>query len=393
MKGFKVFNYTCQGESHKATDKPCQDSSSARSKSNFAVAIVSDGHGGARYFRSDKGSEIAVECTNNAIEKFVKERTTQSLFKGRKYEAFGVKPQLDHSNKEVYEALNWLTSSIIAHWHKEILIHASKTPLTEWEINNVEEKYLDEFKSKVGDEGATLEKFYGCTLIAYVQTDTYWFAFQIGDGKAVFFDTNEGDIRVSQPIPWDERCFLNKTTSICDSEASNEFRYCCCGDGSFPDVVFLGSDGIDDTYGDGDKLTDFYIRLYKEIVSTSQKKAEKVLKEDLPLISKIGSKDDMSIACVYNSNPDRNRQIYLLMSQWQIGKIHVRTSELEDKIRLLKGKINAAADFESLTESQRIEVQYAKNDLQRALDENDKLDNDVAKILSGDRILREKHNM
>lgn len=393
MTGIKAFNHTCQGESHKATDKPCQDYSDARSQSNFVVAIVSDGHGGERYFRSDKGSKIAVNCARKAIEKFVKEVKIQSLFGGMNFQSFGINPELDHSNKDVYDALNWLTSSIIAHWHKKILAHALKTPLTEWEMKHVEEKYLDEFRSKVSDEGATLEKFYGCTLMAYVQTDTFWFAFQIGDGKAVFFDTIDVDLKVSQPIPWDERCFLNKTTSICDSEASKEFRYCCCGNGNFPDAVFLGSDGIDDTYGDNDRLTDFYIRLFKEIVSTSQKKAKDVLIEDLPLISKIGSKDDMSIACVYNSNPDRDRQIYLLMSQWQISRNHRRTDELDKKINLLKSKIDGASDIDSLSEAQRIEVQYAKNDLQRAIEEKEKLENDVDKILGEDRKLREKHNM
>lgn len=393
MNGIKAFNYTCQGESHKSTDKPCQDSSFARSQRAYAVAIVSDGHGGARYFRSDKGSEIAVNITKKAIERFVAEPRTLSLLGGVDFQEFGIDPQLDYSRKEIYNALNWLTSSIIAQWHKEILSHALKTPLTEWELNHLDEKYLDEFNCAVQNEGASLEKIYGCTLMAYVQTDRFWFAFQIGDGKAVFFDTNDGDLKATQPIPWDERCFLNKTTSICDSEASKEFRYCCCGNGNFPDAVFLGSDGIDDTYGDGDKLTDFYIRLYKEIVSTSQNKAEKVLQRDLPEISKIGSKDDMSIACVYNSNQGRKLQIFLLMSQWQISKLHNRTNELENKIHLLKSKIEAVSEPEILTEAQRIEHQYAQNDLRRAQDEKDKLENDVTNIINEDRKLREKHNM
>ncbi len=393
MKGIKVFNHTCQGESHKANDKPCQDSSYARSQSNFAVAIVSDGHGGARYFRSDKGSKIAVTCTKEAIEKFVREPQIQSLLKGVKYQEFGINPQLDYSNKDIYNVLNWLTSSIIAHWHKEILSHALKTPLTEREMTNVEAKYLEEYETSIKQDGSSLEKFYGCTLMAYVQTDSFWFAFQIGDGKAVFFNINGEDIIVTQPIPWDEQCFLNKTTSLCRSTASKEFRYCCCGNGDFPDAVFLGSDGIDDTYGDRDKLTDFYIRLYKEIVLTSQNKAEQVLKRDLPVISKIGSKDDMSIACVYNSNPIRKRQIFLLMSQWQLRNLHIQTNELENKIQFLKSKIEAVNTIEKLTEQQRIELQYAKNDANRAQEEQYKLKNDISNILNENRKLRLKYKM
>ncbi len=393
MKCIKGFNYTCQGESHKATNKPCQDSSISEIHATYAMAAVSDGHGGARYFRSDIGSKIAINCTKKAIEKFVNEPKITALFKKSGFQAFGVASEVVNPNDEIYKALYWLTSSIIAQWHKKIREHALKTPLSEWEQNNVDEQYLNEFRVKVNSESASYEKIYGCTLIAYVQTEYYWFAFQIGDGKLVVFDTYEGGIKARQPIPWDERCFLNKTTSICDSEASKEFRYCCNGDGSFPEAVFLGSDGIDDTYGDGDKLTDFYIRLFKEVVSTSQNKAEKVLKRDLPIISKIGSKDDMSIACIYNSNPERKRQIYLFMLQWQITKIKERANELKEKISTLKKKIEAIPSYESLTEAQRIEIQYAKNDLNRAQEEDIKIDNDMSIILAEYKRLREKYNL
>ena len=393
MKGVKCFNYTCQGESHKVTSKPCQDSSISETRSTYAMAIVSDGHGGARYFRSDVGSRIAIDCTKRAIDKFVKEPHIKDIFDKTSLLQFGIESEVTDPHDEIYSALSWLTSSIIAQWHKEIKEHATNTKLSEWELSHIEEQYLNEFRTKIDDEDASFEKTYGCTLMAYVQTESFWFAFQIGDGKAVFFDTLEKEIRVTQPIPWDDRCFLNKTTSICDSEASKEFRYCCCGDGTFPEAVFLGSDGIDDTYGDGDKLVEFYIRLYKEVVSTSQNKAEKVLKRDLPIISKIGSKDDMSIACVYNSNQEHKKQNYLLMSQWQIARIHERTNELEKKISMLREKIEAAPHSEFLTEAQRIEIQYAKNDLNRAQEENRKLDNDISVIIARDEQLRERYNL
>lgn len=62
---------------------------------------------------------------------------------------------------------------------------------------------------------------YGCTLIAYVQTKHFWLALQIGDGRCVVLNkANEW----SQPIPWDDRCMLNMTTSLCDEDAVNEFR-------------------------------------------------------------------------------------------------------------------------------------------------------------------------
>ena len=46
--------------------------------------------------------------------------------------------------------------------------------------------------------------------------------FILAMGKCIAF--NE-DGSWHEPIPWDEKCFLNKTTSLCDSSAIDEFRY------------------------------------------------------------------------------------------------------------------------------------------------------------------------
>ena len=46
----------CQGESHKSNNKPCQDCAYAESSDLLSMAIVCDGHGGERYFRSHYGA-------------------------------------------------------------------------------------------------------------------------------------------------------------------------------------------------------------------------------------------------------------------------------------------------------------------------------------------------
>lgn len=51
----------CQGESHKATGKVCQDYAMCSTDNGIAVAVLSDGHGGSRYFRSDVGSKTIKE--------------------------------------------------------------------------------------------------------------------------------------------------------------------------------------------------------------------------------------------------------------------------------------------------------------------------------------------
>lgn len=380
MKGVGVLNHSCQGESHKASNKPCQDYSQAESKGAFAVAIVSDGHGGARYFRSDKGSELAVNIAKEAIERFIKEKSTAKLFKSEGLVQYGVNP--DASNDDAYRSLSWLVSYIIRQWNIEIVEHAKSNVITDWEREHVEDKYLTEFNNSLQSDNGSLEKIYGCTLMAYVMTEDYWFSFQIGDGKMVFFNIGEHGMEAKQLVPWDEQCFLNRTTSICDSDAASEFRFAYCGNGTFPEAVFLGSDGIDDTYGDGDRLTDFYIRLYKEIATSSPKQVLKTLESDLPRISKMGSQDDMSISCVFWKNPERRRHNALLMSQWQLAKLHKESEELEDKKTGLREKIERLKDSKELSESQRIELTYAQNDLGRVEDALEKNRKNVQTILT-----------
>ena len=89
-------------------------------------------------------------------------------------------------------------------------------------------------------------------------TDEYSFGLQIGDGKCVYIDA---DGKFSEPIPWDENCQLNVTTSICDSDAIDEFRYFVTE--NTPTAVFIGSDGIDDSYASDEELYALYRSILK----------------------------------------------------------------------------------------------------------------------------------
>ena len=390
------FYHYCQGESHKSSDKPCQDFAYAESSSEFSIAVVCDGHGGERYFRSQIGSQIAVEVTQNAVKGFLSELDNSSfklkkgapLFKGTRFSTYiADNPISEQIDKQEHQALIWLFSYIICEWNNRIAMDASRG-LTEWEQSHVEQKYKDEFLAKQQDPNATYEKTYGCTLMAFIQTKDFWIAFQIGDGKMVFFDTPNGTLNCSQPIPWDERCFLNRTTSICDSNAIERFRYCYQGDGHFPLAVFLGSDGLDDSYGDGEKLYNFYIEVLKLYIKKldnkksknkegidsfeiAKKETEKALKRDLPMISKIGSKDDMSVASIINiDNPvDTIITLFAYQEKALIESLNLH----KDKFASLESKINDLGNPELLEEAGLIELQYARNDRKRELAFIDKI--------------------
>ena len=352
----KTLNYTCQGESHKATDKVCQDYSLTQTtKEGISIAIVCDGHGGERYFRSNFGAKFAADVTLEKVLSLVY-NTGDSLFEGKPFTAVGPTRTLKDAENinNVDKSLRRLFSSIIYSWNEKIKEHASANKLTEWEKKHVPEEYLREFVL-----GNKLEKQYGATLMVYVQTPRYWFAFHIGDGKCLFFQKNP---IWSEPIPWDDNCFLNKTTSLCDSNAIEDFRYCYQGDGSFPTAVFLGSDGLDDTFGESDNLANFYIQVIKMLADHGVERTENELRISLPELSKRGSKDDMSVACVFNDDEIKdNKDLFI---RYQIERIGKKMDEVESRIDKLKIRRDSLVEYHD--EKTKIDYEYALKDLKAA---------------------------
>lgn len=308
MIGIKCFNSHCQGESHKATGKPCQDFSFSIKTEGYAIAMVSDGHGGERYFRSDVGSKIAVEVAHRCLVEFA-EGISPSLFADLPSTPVGI-------GDTYHPELQRLVEAIVVGWRNAVLEHATANPLTETEqlISNPKDDH-------------EWEKTYGCTLIATLLTPKFWLAFQIGDGKCVAID-KEGV--PYEPIPWDDKCFLNKTTSICDTDAAREFRYCIGGKESFPIAVFMGSDGIDDSFGEEENLYNFYIQLAKGFAKDGYEATIADLIATLPVLSKRGSQDDMSVAGWYEDNALSH--ISQKMSEWQLSRLKAKQESLSTKI-------------------------------------------------------------
>lgn len=360
------YSFSCQGESHKADDKPCQDASfSEVYEDGLAIAIVCDGHGGERYFRSNVGSRVATEVIRDSVKTFV-DNVDKSMFVGQPFTAEEAitSEEIVKKQNPIDKALRQLFSSIIYQWNQKIAEHAANTEISEWEQEHVPQKYLDELHTS-----ETFEKLYGCTLMVYLQTPDYWFAFHLGDGKCISFH-QEGDLW-QKPIPWDERCFLNRTTSLCDSNAINEFRYCYEGDGKFPMAVFLGSDGMDDSFGEDPNLVNFYIQVVKMLVTDGKEATIASIESELPQLSKIGSKDDMSVAFIYNF--DELKAHITDFIQYQIDIVTDGIRQTDERIKTLKNKILSMGVSINSDEKTRIEANYARQDIERAKANREKL--------------------
>lgn len=266
----KSFHISVQGASHIKKNKECQDASTSYTDETVSLAVVCDGHGGDDYVRSAIGSKYASEIAERNIRDFCSHVERDAL--------------KHHSEKLIAT----LEGSIINDWNEAVNKHFSENPLSEAEISVLSEKAKRRYLN-----GERIESAYGTTLIAVAVTTDFWFGIHIGDGKCVAVSP-EG--RFVQPIPWDDKCFLNATTSICDTDALNNFRHFYSE--KLPVAVFVGSDGIDDCFKNSQQLNSLYKTILYSFTTSEFCDAVKELKDYLPRLSAKGSGDDVSIAAV-----------------------------------------------------------------------------------------------
>jgi hypothetical protein len=309
-----------RGSSHIKKNKVCQDCSASYEDigSDSVIAVVCDGHGGDDYVRSDVGSKLGCAVAEKNIKNFLKNVAKDEF--------------LVNADK----MLNNLEASIINGWNEAIYMHWKSNPFNEAEIAVISEKarkkYIDEKR---------VESAYGTTMIAVAMTSEFWFGIHIGDGKCVVVDSESCFL---QPIPWDEKCFLNATTSICDSKAIENFRHFYSE--KLPAAVFVGSDGIDDCFQNDEQLNNLYKTVLYSFATSGFDEALTGLEEYLPRLSAKGSGDDVSIAAILDLD---------LIPQLDV----VRTFDTEkEKTRVAE---NVKKETEKMeTEKRRVEEEHAR---------------------------------
>ena len=180
--------------------------------------------------------------------------------------------------------------------------------------------------------GQRLEKAYGTTLIAACQTNHYWFGLQIGDGKCVCISQ---DGSMYEPIPWDEDCQANITTSICDSEAIEEFRYCFMTE--CPVATLMGTDGIDDSYANSEEMYVLYRSILAIFAEHGCETGENEIKAFLPGLSRKGSGDDVSIAGIVSAALSTTF-IEVLKAQCEYSNAKTQREQAEREVTLAAEK-------------------------------------------------------
>ncbi len=409
------FHKTVRGYMHVMRDIICQDCSASFAEDDdlFHIAVVADGHGSSVCMRSNIGSEMVTEIAKEELENFAsyilynrkreiakKElEELNSFLQNQKsdsyfFRMFGAEEvsfeeslaaiEMTKENGEGYDGLSFpedkevlikkLTDSIVFRWNKAVNEHFAVNPFTEQEFELAGE-YAEQYRRKM-----EIEHAYGTTLIASLRVKDFLILIQQGDGRC---DVFYGDGEVDQPIPWDENCHENVTTSMCDFDAEKRIRSCVLDLRKRKIVAcYLGTDGVEDSYRNMEGTHAFYQNLSCYIVENGTEEFEKYLEELLPEFSKRGSGDDISVAGIIDLEGiqelsefyDREIEAYHIsnmMQQYESKKISMtrkheilRQKEESARLALEKERENCREYIEKRAAANR-----EKEELERQLDQ------------------------
>lgn len=341
---YNIFCQSVQGFSHIRKDIPCEDFGKKQETDFCQIFALGDGHGDTNCPRSKIGSQYICEITIQELERFASDLTVQNWV------------QKLFSKPDAEQLMNQLITSIFGKWICAVNDEYEQNPLTEKEIIGAAE-YSEKYK-----QGHRLEHIYGTTLIAGLLTKDYLLLLQQGDGRCVVFNH---DGSVSQPIPWDDRCFANVTTSVCDVDAVASCRYHVINLSENPIIACVaGSDGVEDSFNSMDKMYVYYRNLLEFACNNDVETLEQHLADDLPVVSENGSGDDITICGVIDCEAFKEkldvmkRENRIIIIQDEINRLKERIDSMTNKLEFLKKKYDDAAEQYSVLEAKFVSMGY-----------------------------------
>ncbi|MBR1724053.1 MAG: protein phosphatase 2C domain-containing protein [Ruminococcus sp.] len=267
---FNAFSKSVMGQSHVKKNIVCQDSSAHLVTDDYAIAVVADGHGSKKHFRSNIGSKCAVEATVEVVEKFL---TSEGF-----YETF---PERRH------QVIQNIEKQVIACWNEKVNAHHDENPVT-----------VVEKKPFTHDEFAEIpvESYYGTTLIVGVMCKDFAFGFQLGDGSLV---TVLEDGTTSMPMDYNESNPANITSSMCNANAASMFAEFYQTEPRVA-AIFASTDGLYTTFGGEQAFFDYHTLIASQLIDVDKVRAS--VENNITKRTHYGTEDDISFACAVNSD-------------------------------------------------------------------------------------------
>jgi len=261
---WEVLSASARGAAHVSSGLPMQDAvrlvGDPEREDSVLVVAVADGHGDRRHFRSNVGSDYAVQVAGNVGQ------------------AFGARVGSLARAEEVTSAV------------REELIPAAEE---RWRIAVTD--HLESNPIEVAIEAPNVNDLipYGTTLLIAVVAFPWLVLCQIGDGDIVVAN----ELSVEVPVPSDESLDGLHTTSLCQVDAVEAFRHAVIDLRHQPaDVVLLATDG----FGNSQVADPWYGSVGVDIVRMARDHGIDWLRAQLPLwvercASAEGSTDDTTV--------------------------------------------------------------------------------------------------
>ena len=333
---YRSFHLSRIGASHIRKGIPCQDASLSLSCPEGEIAIVADGHGNRRHFRSARGAKLACEVARDKIISALREEALESTERDLFEE-----PDMDL-------LLTKMKREILIGWADAVYRDYEDNPWTEEELFEQEDLLSpDQFESMV--RGRNVLIAYGSTLLASFTFEGGWAAIQIGDGCVVRI---ERDGQFEWPMPESTVNDGNKTASLCMSNAMCEFRHCYGTDAGIALLVF--TDGIEKSFpSQGKEITSLLHWIWKNEKNDYESK-ENNLARTLDLITdRSTAGDDMSIAGLIDPEAeDVAPKLSKRQKELERERVLAQITEMESTIRynskrLIIEKMNAKSNDNS----------------------------------------------
>lgn len=276
---WKMAHACVRGSAHVRSGLPNQDAVQCvviggnGPSTEVAVAAVSDGHGGARHFRSQLGSSLAVHAAAHALSGFPFPRAPGT-------NGYSIDP----ARVQAVERM------IVDSWLAAVLSDLENHPLTEEELNQLQANDCPESRKAVETMPALA---YGATLLVAAATEDLILLLQLGDGEILSVGSGG---ETTRPLPADARLVGNQTTSLCQPDARRQFRSAWFSDPDLPALVLLSTDG----YANSFRSDRDFLRIGSDYLAMIQEQGIETLAEELPGIlneaSQQGSGDDITLA-------------------------------------------------------------------------------------------------
>ncbi len=261
---FQGIHSTVIGDSHVKRGIVCQDSSGIYLCDAFGIAVVADGHGSSKHFRSEVGSRIAVKITTGLLQKYMRKPDFKNQFQ-------------EHPNF----ILRQMEKQILMKWREAIQEYHQQNPLSEEEMEEHDLK----------DRPVRISTIYGSTVLAAVMAEGFSFGMVLGDGGFVVMDEDGG---LTIPIE-DQNSRANYTSSLCNTDAINYFEHWYTKEN--PKALFVSTDGLFKSFASDEDFLKYHGLIMQ--MTGNQEKMKKSLERNFKRRTEEGSGDDISLSMVY----------------------------------------------------------------------------------------------